>query len=190
MAKMIKVSLHPQREFSGIYYNVYSAKKFIGTIIGNKLANAFKKHGTEIVDLDYGVFKFPVNVLEDILKPYVAPKPKKKKKIKFKLPYHIKSWEERDQSYIGLYDANDEIVFELWDDAVGEVIRDGYLRKGHFKEDMIEMAYEMGHLKKSNPPSKKEYKFKVGDRVYSSKKNDEGTVVYVGTAPLLQVIRN
>jgi hypothetical protein len=151
MAKMIKVSLHPQQDFGGIYYNVYSAKKFISTIIDNKLANAFKKHGTKIIDLGYGVFKFPVNILADILKPYVALKPKKKKKPKFKPPYHIESWEERDRSNIGLYDVNNELVFELCDDAVGDAVEGSYLRKGHIEEDMIEIAYEMGYLK-NNPP--------------------------------------
>lgn len=65
----------------------------------------------------------------------------------FEPPYRIEQWVERDRAWIALYDANDALVFELWDDDVNQAVEDGFLDMKNPEESMVEMAIDRGFLK-------------------------------------------
>lgn len=59
------------------------------------------------------------------------------------------TWFERDRGYVILYDANDKIVTEWWDDAVQEAVEDGYLNNRDWEGSAIEYAKDMRLIPKS-----------------------------------------
>lgn len=72
---------------------------------------------------------------------------------RFKKPYHVAVWEERDRLHIDLQDANDETIIEWWDDEARQAIEDGFLELGRsprgrqkLLESAVEYATHMGLL--------------------------------------------
>lgn len=148
--KMVKVIVFPQKGIYEPYFNVYKGKKFLGTLEERQL-EGLVGHDTETFFDAYGT---EINVAEKTLKAVLNKPPRKKskpRKKKFKAPFHIETWEERDRANLGVYDANNQLVIEWWDEALEEAITDGFLDPDDFERSAIEYAMASGLIGKSNP---------------------------------------
>lgn len=69
-------------------------------------------------------------------------------------PLRVETWFERDRSHIALYDALDELIYELWDEEVEEAFEGGFLdrRPAYLDESMITLAEERGFLTATRIP--------------------------------------
>jgi hypothetical protein len=71
---------------------------------------------------------------------------------KFKPPFHVDVWQERDRTSIVLFDADDVVVAEWWDDDAQQMFEDGFFvsNKGarRLEQSVIEYAREMGIIPK------------------------------------------
>jgi len=63
----------------------------------------------------------------------VAPNPRKK----FKPPFRVDVWEERDRLSIVVYDAKDREVAEWWDDDARGMFENGFFKSGKALEDSV-----------------------------------------------------
>ena len=73
------------------------------------------------------------------------------KKIKFKAPYIVHTWFERDRQNIWVEDAKGRNVAEWWDEEVSEMITDGFFKfrgsRSLVGESVINYLVEMGIIK-------------------------------------------
>lgn len=84
-----------------------------------------------------------------------VPNPRRKK---FTPPFRVDTWFERDRSSVVIYDVNDNVVAEWWDDDVQQLFEDGFLVAGKgekaLKKSALEYAAYLGLIDKeyaSNP---------------------------------------
>ena len=61
------------------------------------------------------------------------------KKIKYKAPYIVHAWFERDRQNIWVEDASGKEVATWWDEEVSEMVRDGFFDPRNLAESV--MAY-------------------------------------------------
>lgn len=74
---------------------------------------------------------------------------------RFKHPYRVDTWFERDRKSIVVYDADDREIAEWWDDEVDAMVESGYfdssgfimgreVRKGRLSDSVLKYVEEMG----------------------------------------------
>jgi hypothetical protein len=72
-------------------------------------------------------------------------------KPEFKPPFHVDVWQERDRTSIVLFDADDVVVAEWWDDDAQQMFEDGFFvsSKGarRLEQSVIDYAKSVGLVK-------------------------------------------
>lgn len=63
---------------------------------------------------------------------------------KFKKPFHLTKWEERDRVHIALVDDDSQTIVEWWDDEAREAFEDGFLDRRRLQASAEEYAKHMG----------------------------------------------
>lgn len=63
---------------------------------------------------------------------------------KFKKPFHLTKWEERDRVHIALVDDDGQTIVEWWDDEAREAFEDGFLDRRRLQASAEEYAKHMG----------------------------------------------
>ena len=66
------------------------------------------------------------------------------KKKKFKPPYHVETWFERDRAHVSLYDSKDNEVAEWWDEEVSEAVEDGFLNPRDWEGSAVDYMKYLG----------------------------------------------
>ena len=69
------------------------------------------------------------------------------KKIKYKAPYIVRTWFERDRQNIRVEDANDREVAEWWDEDVTDMVESGYFKPRNLGESVIQYLVDMKIIK-------------------------------------------
>lgn len=76
---------------------------------------------------------------ERTFKPYHLTKNPQKRKT-FHLPFRVDTWFERDRASIIVSDAEDNEVFEAWDEDVGQLVEDGFIKSRDIKGSALDYA--------------------------------------------------
>ena len=69
------------------------------------------------------------------------------KKIKYKAPYIVHTWFERDRQNIWVEDAKGRKVATWWDEEVSEMVMDGFFDPRNLGESVIGYLVETGVIK-------------------------------------------
>jgi hypothetical protein len=56
----------------------------------------------------------------------------------------IETWFERDRAYVSLRTLDDDIIIEWWDDAVSEMVADGFLNPKNYHASAFKYAKSLG----------------------------------------------
>ncbi len=67
-------------------------------------------------------------------------------KKKFKEPYHVNTWFERDRAHVALEDVSDQTIIEFWDEAYYEAVEDGFIDPENLEDSLREYAEDQGIL--------------------------------------------
>lgn len=75
----------------------------------------------------------------------VSKNPRGRKRKVFHLPFRVDIWFERDRASVIVYDAEDNEVFEAWDEDVGQLVEDGFIKSRDIKGSALDYtAYLLG----------------------------------------------
>jgi len=71
---------------------------------------------------------------------------KRKRQKKFYLPFKVNTWFERDRANVRVDDIDGKTIFDVWDEEVGELIEDGFLKSRDIKQSALDhAAYLLGY---------------------------------------------
>ena len=69
--------------------------------------------------------------------------------------FDLYTWFERDRAHVELRNKEtDETLIEFWDNEVGEMVEDGFLDPGDWKESLWDYAKYLGIITETNKKGK------------------------------------